>query len=61
MSQELVKEPTAGDLRALAVKYNLDPRTILKEFRSYGTVKGMAGVRARKACADWREKNGVPN
>lgn len=39
-------------LRRLAVKYQLDPRTIRKEEREPNSVKGMAGSRARAAVAE---------
>jgi hypothetical protein len=35
--------------RELAVKYQVDPRSIQREHRSPGTVRGMAGDRARAA------------
>lgn len=39
-------------LRALAVKHLVDPRSIAKEYEEPGSVKGMAGARARAALAD---------
>jgi hypothetical protein len=38
-------------LRRLSVEHQVDPRTILKEQKSPGSVTGMAGHRARAALA----------
>lgn len=40
--------PTAT-LRRLSAAHGVDPRTILREFRSPGSVQGMAGERCREA------------
>jgi hypothetical protein len=42
----------AATKRRLAVKYSLDPRTIDKEGRQPGSVRGLPGERARQALAE---------
>lgn len=39
-------------LRALSVRYHVDPRSISKERERPGSVTGMAGERAREALRD---------
>ena len=43
----------ASVLRRLAVTYDLDPRSIVREFREPGSVRGMAGERARRALREY--------
>lgn len=50
------KRPGGHSLRVLAVKYEVDPRSLIKEWDAPGSVRGMSGERARKALAEWREK-----
>jgi hypothetical protein len=44
-----MKRPDAATLRRLAVTYEVDPRSIVKEIRLPGSVRGMSGERARRA------------
>ena len=39
----------ASTLRRLSAAHDVDPRSILRELREPGSVRGMAGERARKA------------
>lgn len=50
--------PDTGTLRRLAVEYQVDPRSIRRELREPGSVRGMAGHRARAALAELRAPNG---
>jgi hypothetical protein len=43
----------AATLRKLAVSYDLDPRSIVRELRKPGSVRGMAGERARRAVREF--------
>jgi hypothetical protein len=45
----------AATLRRLAVVHGVDPRSILRELREPGGVKGMAGERARQAVHELQE------
>jgi hypothetical protein len=46
--------PDAATLRRLSVAHLVDPRSITRELREPGCVRGMAGERARAAVADLR-------
>lgn len=46
--------PDTASLRRLAVEFGVDPRSILRELREPGSVKGMAGERARAAATAWK-------
>jgi hypothetical protein len=48
--------PDAATLRRLAVTHDVDPRSILRELREPGGVRGMAGARARAAVHEWRRE-----
>jgi len=45
--------PTAT-LRRLSAAHDVDPRSILRELREPGSVRGMAGERARKAVSSYQ-------
>lgn len=51
--------PTAT-LRRLAAAHDVDPRTILKELATPGSVGGMTGERARRAVAAYQAAREVP-
>lgn len=52
--------PTAT-LRRLAAAHDVDPRTILREWREPGSVKGMTGDRCRRAISEYRAaRDGAP-
>jgi carbamoylphosphate synthase small subunit len=46
----------AATLRRLAAVHDVDPRSILRELREPGSVRGMAGERARKAVSAYQAK-----
>ncbi len=46
--------PDAATLRRLAVTHDVDPRSIVRELREPGSVRGMAGARARAAVHELR-------
>jgi len=49
----------AATLRRLSATHDVDPRSILRELREPGSVRGMAGERARKAVGAYQAaKNG---
>ena len=43
-------------LRSLAVEFEVDPRSILKEWKKAGSVRGMAGERAKKALREHEKR-----
>lgn len=43
-------------LRRLAAAHDVDPRTILRELRAPGSVRGMVGDRCREALGEYRAK-----
>jgi hypothetical protein len=47
--------PDASTLRRLAVRHGVDPRSIQRELSAPGSVRGMAGERARAAVTELRE------
>jgi hypothetical protein len=48
-------EPDTAALRILATNHGVDPRSIQREMREAGSVRGMAGIRARAAVREWRD------
>ena len=46
----------AATLRRLSAAHDVDPRSILRELREPGSVRGMAGERARKALSAHQAK-----
>jgi hypothetical protein len=50
--------PNWTELRKLAVRFNVTEPTILKEWLGSGSVRGLAGERAKQALAAWREERG---
>jgi hypothetical protein len=46
--------PDTATLRRLAVAHDVDPRSIVRELRQPGSVRGMAGARARAAVRELR-------
>jgi carbamoylphosphate synthase small subunit len=44
----------AAPLRRLSAAHDVDPRSILRELREPGSVRGMAGERARKAVSAYQ-------
>jgi carbamoylphosphate synthase small subunit len=48
--------PDAATLRRLAVAHDVDPRSIVRELREPGSVRGMAGARARVAARELRRE-----
>ena len=48
--------PDAATLRRLAVAHDVDPRSIVRELREPGSVRGMAGARARAAASELRRE-----
>ena len=46
--------PDAATLRRLSVAYEVDPRSIVRELHETGSVRGMAGQRARRAVRELR-------
>jgi hypothetical protein len=48
------RRPDASLLRRLAVEHSVDPRTIVRELDQPGSVRGLAGERARRAVAELR-------
>jgi hypothetical protein len=51
-SMETTQPLPAAILRRIAVRSSTDPRTVLREWRSPGSVKGMSGDRIRRALAE---------
>lgn len=49
-----VLRPDAATLRRLAVTHDVDPRSIVRELLKPGSVRGMAGTRARAAVRELR-------
>jgi len=49
----------ASVLRRLAATHDVDPRSILRELREPGSVRGMAGERAKRAVAAYQATKGV--
>lgn len=49
------RAPDAATLRRLAVAHDIDPRSILRELREPGSVRGMAGDRAREAIRELQQ------
>jgi hypothetical protein len=47
-------------LRRLSVAHDVDPRTILRELREPGSVRGMAGERARRALSSYQARTAPP-
>lgn len=45
----------AATVRRLAVAHDIDPRSILRELREPGSVRGMAGERAREAVRELQQ------
>jgi carbamoylphosphate synthase small subunit len=46
---------SAATLRRLSAAHDVDPRSILRELREPGSVRGMAGERARKALSAYQQ------
>ena len=46
---------SAATLRRLSAAHDVDPRSILRELREPGSVRGMAGERCREALRAHRE------
>ena len=49
----------ASALRRLSAAHDVDPRSILRELREPGSVRGMAGERCREALRTYQAKKPV--
>lgn len=51
-----MKTLPASTLRRLSAAHDVDPRSILRELREPGSVRGMAGERCREALRAYQDK-----
>lgn len=50
-----IPRPTWPVLRTLAVEFQIDPRTILREWDSPGSGRGLSAQRAKEAIAKYKK------